>query len=47
MRGFDEALRRYGAGQFNDEDVVNATGLSKRSWRELIKTGAVSTTTEG
>lgn len=46
MRGFDEALRRYGAGQFNDEDVVNATGLSKRSWRELIKTGAVSTTTE-
>jgi hypothetical protein len=46
MRGFEEALRRYGAGQFNDEDVVNATGLSKRSWRELIKNGAVSTTTE-
>jgi hypothetical protein len=43
---FDDALRRYRAGQFTDEDVTDCTGLSVRSWRELIKVGAVRTITD-
>jgi hypothetical protein len=46
MDAFDAAVRRYGAGQFNDDDVAYGTGLSERSWRELIKSGAVATITE-
>jgi hypothetical protein len=42
----DAALRRYSAGQFTDDDVVRSTGLSVRSWRELIKLRAVRTVTE-
>ena len=44
---FDEALRRYGIGRFTDDDVVHCAGLSVRAWRELIKTRAVATITEG
>jgi hypothetical protein len=46
MNVLDEALRRYGIGQFTDDDVVHCTGLSVRAWRELIKTRAVATITE-
>jgi hypothetical protein len=42
----DQALRRYREGQFSDADVTQCTGLSKRSYRELIRTGAVCTITE-
>jgi hypothetical protein len=42
----DEALCRYGTGQFTDGDVARCTGLSVRAWRELIKTRAVATITE-
>ena len=39
----DDALRRYQTGLFTDGDVTGCTGLSVRSWRELIKIGAVRT----
>jgi hypothetical protein len=39
----DEALRRYRQDRFTDRDVTSATGLSVRSWRELIKLKAVRT----
>jgi hypothetical protein len=42
----DDALRHYMAGQFSDGDVTRCTGLSVRSWRELIKRKAVRTTQE-
>jgi hypothetical protein len=45
MNAFDEALCRYANGQFSDEDVMRCTGLSRRAWRELIKTKAVATIT--
>jgi hypothetical protein len=38
----DQALRRYREGQFSDADVTRCT----RSYRELIRTGAVCTITE-
>jgi hypothetical protein len=43
----DAALRRYRTGLFSDHDVTWCTGLSVRSWRELIKIGAVRTVTQG
>jgi len=43
----DDALRRYRQGLFTDRDITECTGLSVRSWRELIKIGAVRTTTVG
>ena len=42
----DDALRRYRADRFTDDDVVRCTGLSKRAYRELIKVGAIRTVTE-
>jgi hypothetical protein len=33
----DDALRRYRQDRFTDRDVTSCTGLSVRSWRELIK----------
>jgi hypothetical protein len=44
---FDAALRRYRTSLFSDHDVTRCTGLSVRSWRELIKIGAVRTVTKG
>jgi hypothetical protein len=41
----DAALRRYRNDSFSDHDVTRCTGLSVRSWRELIKIGAVRTIT--
>ena len=43
---FDDALRRYRADVFTDEDVTRCAGLSVRAWRELIKIGAVRTITK-
>jgi hypothetical protein len=43
---FDDALRRYRADQFTDDDIVRCTGLSRRAYRELIKVGAARTSTE-
>ena len=43
MTDLDEALRRYREDRFTDRDVTSATGLSVRSWRELIKLKAVRT----
>src|SRR6478752_3548852 len=43
---FNEALRKYRDGVFTDADVTRCTGLSGRSYRELIKVGAVRTSTE-
>jgi hypothetical protein len=43
----DAALRRYRTSLFSDHDVTRCTGLSVRSWRELIKIGAVRTVTQG
>jgi hypothetical protein len=42
----NEALRRYRADGFTDDDVNRCTGLSVRAWREVIKRGAVRTITE-
>jgi hypothetical protein len=42
---FEDALRRYRADVFSDDDVTRCTGLSVRAWRELIKLGAVRTIT--
>jgi hypothetical protein len=42
---FEDDLRRYRAGAFSDVDVTCCTGLSVRAWRELIKLGAVRTST--
>jgi hypothetical protein len=39
----DDALRRYREDRFTDRDVTSCTGLSVRSWRELIKLKAVRT----
>jgi hypothetical protein len=39
----DDALRRYRDDRFTDRDVTSCTGLSVRSWRELIKLKAVRT----
>jgi hypothetical protein len=39
--GFEQALKRYEAGEFFDDDVTECTGLSVRAWRELIKLKAV------
>lgn len=36
-----EALKRYKAEAFTDDDITRCTGLSVRAWRELIKVGAV------
>jgi hypothetical protein len=44
---FDAALRSYRTSLFLDDDVTRCTGLSVRSWRELIKIGAVRTVTQG
>jgi hypothetical protein len=38
-----EALRRYRANQFTDQDVTRCTDLSQRKWRELIKDKLVRT----
>jgi len=43
---FNEALRQYRHGAFTDQDVIRCTGLSGRAYRELIKVGAVRTSTE-
>jgi hypothetical protein len=43
----DGVLRRYQAGLLTDGDVTRSTGLSVRSWRELIKIGAVRTNEVG
>jgi hypothetical protein len=43
---FGDALRRYRAAAFTDEDVTRCTGLTVRAWRELIKLGAVRTISE-
>jgi hypothetical protein len=43
---FNDSLRRYCSGVFTDDDVTRCTGLSVRAWRELIKLGAVRTSTE-
>jgi len=43
---FDEALRRYRADRFTDGDIVGGTGLSVRTWRELIERKAVHTIEE-
>ena len=43
---FENRLSAYASGEFTDQDVTSCTGLSVRSWRELIKTGAVRTATE-
>src|SRR3954463_2124724 len=43
---FNEALRQYRLGAFTDQDVTRCTGLSGRAYRELIKLGAVRTSTE-
>ena len=49
-RGFaldlENALRQYKEATFDDGDVTRCTGLSVRSWRELLKLGAVQTTGE-
>jgi hypothetical protein len=42
----NDALRRYRADRFTDDDVERCTGLSKRAYRELIKVGAARTVTE-
>jgi hypothetical protein len=42
----NEVLRRYRADEFTDGDVARCTGLTVRAWRELIKLGAVRTSTE-
>jgi hypothetical protein len=39
----NDALRQYQTGLFTDGDMTRCTGLSVRSWRELIKIGAVRT----
>lgn len=36
-----DALKRYKANSFTDDDVTRHTGLSGRAWRELLKIGAV------
>jgi hypothetical protein len=41
----NDAIRRYRRNRFTDEDVTYCTGLTVRSWRELIKHRAVKTTT--
>lgn len=41
----NDALSRYRADRFTDDDVVRCAGLSKRAYRELIKVGAVRTVT--
>src|SRR5438874_11453550 len=41
---FENRLSAYASGEFADQDVTSCTGLSVRSWRELIKAGAVQTT---
>jgi hypothetical protein len=43
---FDDALRRYRADRFTDDDVVRCTGLTQRAYRELIKVGAIRTVTD-
>ena len=43
----NDALSRYRADRFTDDDVVRCAGLSKRAYRELIKVGAVRTVTQG
>lgn len=43
---FDGRLRRYGKGQFTDQDITRCTGLSRRAWRELIRLRVVRTVTE-
>ena len=43
---FNDALRRYRADRFTDDDVTCCTGLTPRSYRELIKVGAARTVTE-
>jgi hypothetical protein len=42
----EEQLWRYRQNQFTDEDVTRCTGLTVRSWRELIKLRAVNTLAE-
>ncbi len=42
----NDALRRYRANRFTDDDVTGCTDLSVRGWREQIKLGAVRTITE-
>jgi hypothetical protein len=39
----DKALRRYREDRFTDDDITCCAGLTERSWRELIKLGAVRT----
>src|SRR3954470_22180253 len=46
LLALDDRLHRYASGLFTDQDVTSCTGLSVRSWRELIKMGAVRTATE-
>jgi hypothetical protein len=42
---FDDALRRFRANNFTDDDIVRCAGLTVRAWRELIKLRAVRTET--
>jgi hypothetical protein len=42
----EKQLWRYRQKQFTDEDVTRCTGLTVRSWRELIKLRAVNTLAE-
>jgi hypothetical protein len=42
---FDDALRRYGANEFTDDDIIRCTGLSDRKWRDLIRDKLVRTVT--
>jgi hypothetical protein len=43
---YDEALSRYRQDRFTDQDVIRCTGLSVRTWRELIRLKAVRTEAE-
>jgi hypothetical protein len=42
----DNALLRYREDRFTDDDITYCAGLTERSWRELIKLGAVRTVAE-
>ena len=42
----DKALLRYREDRFTDDDITCCAGLTERSWRELIKLGAVRTVAE-
>lgn len=45
-KSLEQALLRYRAEAFTDDDVAGCTGLPPRSTRELIKCGAIRTRSE-